>query len=340
MEASPAWLAFAASVTFGPATQRYRRLQLDRQVQRFAEPVFFSARAGRELLGIYVLDKRRLLFAGCPMTGYYRALFAVREDRRGEGIGTLLAGRAMEWIDAAARLADTPILSYGCIASDNAASLSVLTGQGGVSLGTLTSRLLYRQWPRASQRLTDLIPSATALPIGQPSSTSAVDVTRCDLPLLGFVDAGGNNDGAGAVRLAAHVGISAIAMAEAGAATQLALRVLVRPWRFARRRFDPESLTYLRISHLYVRPDCTQEAEVFLQALLARFDAHYALLVTNSGSVLESILADTGLFHDGIGRHFLPAPQRLRIMGRWHGGREEVPEPHRNLEYRLMPVDL
>ena len=91
------------SIDFGGDGLRYRRLDVQSQLERFNCPVWFHAMSEGELAGVYVLDKRNLLLHGRRLTGYYRGALAVATQWQGQGLGRQLVQSAMQWMASQAQ---------------------------------------------------------------------------------------------------------------------------------------------------------------------------------------------------------------------------------------------
>lgn len=324
--------ALAESVTFGTEGLRYHRLDVADQVRRLHAPAFVTVRARGRLLGAYALDRRRLLVDGREIDGIYRGLLCVAPAAQGRGVGRLLAVRGRDWVERRARERGAPCLSWGCIDADNHRSHALLGSEGARDAGGLGLFAHYRQWPRERVPLERLAPGRdpreAALLAATEADCALRDMTPSELPGLALVDGAG-------VRASARVAPTVYRIETMGRLRDALTRLLVMPFPFARRRFDPERFRFLRLGDIALRAGCEDDWPRFVSALLARHDAHIALAFIDPRRELHARLRGIGAFgrllHDG------KAP--LRVMARWAGAESSEPPAPSGGACALAPVD-
>lgn len=305
-------IPLAGGVVFGRGRARYRRADVAGQLQRFARPVTVRALQGGALVGCCVLDRRELQVAGAPALGVYRALLCVADAQRGQGIGRRIAQAAMTWADAQACEADRPVVSYGLIDADNAASLHVLRSVGASDVGGIAACLRYRQWPRRRREL-------------QIDASASCDIDD-DCAWRDATPNGGAQRWVDpASGIAADAVVSQLQFDTLGRFNDALVRTLVTPFPFAHRRFDPRAFRYVSLTRVQVPAHARSQWPVFLDSLLAMHGTHYALLPIDPQRPVAERL--------GLAK----ARASLRLFVRRHGG-DDRPLPHGAIG--LYPVDL
>ena len=266
---------------FGSDGLRYKRLNVDAQLQRFNDPTYFQALLYGELVGSYVLDRRSLLIRNEAVTGYYRGVLAVATQMQGRGIGKRLTETAGRWLQETA--GDTPLLSYGCIDQSNKRSLHVLKSTGALPGPSLSMYMMYRQWPRARCELVTedvvSVQACTALADEVYADCQIRDISDSNLPLLVLEDANG-------VAIAARIADNAFQITAMGTMARWGTRFLVSPFAPARKRFDPDQFRYLSLSNVLIRPGCESLLSDFVSTILARYHCHFAAVFVDPNSRL------------------------------------------------------
>lgn len=302
------WLA---SIDFGHGLSRYRRLAVEEQLGRLAEPRYWSLVDGGRRLATYMIDRRRLMLAGLPIEGCYRGMLAVDPACRGRGFGTRLVRETMRAIDAEAASRGTETLSFGCIEADNSASLATLAGAGATVAATLDTRLAYWQWPRTRLRLERL--DAADPSLAETERRSARDA-RATADLSASRLPGFRVCRSGVVALQARVAVNSLSLVGLGETTR---RVLFRAGRmfppFAK-RFDPDAFRYIRLARLHVdRGTTAADLDDFLSSLLASHDAHFAMTMLDPASRPGRLRALSR-------RRFSVKLTPHHVVTRWHPG--------------------
>ena len=146
-DASSAFAEQLANTRFGSSGLRYRRLDAERLLTRYANARYFELYRNDALIGTYVLCPQALSIGDEAVDGTYRGLLTVASEHQSSGAGRVLAREALGWLRAQA--AQAPHVTYGCIDADNERSMRLLSSLGASDLGELRSMLVYRQWTRA-----------------------------------------------------------------------------------------------------------------------------------------------------------------------------------------------
>jgi|GEM_PF-562043 len=303
------YAALVAEVTFGTEGLRYQRHNVVEQLDRFHEPVFITAHIHEELVGVYVLDKRQLLWGVTPVTGYYRSVLVVAEAWQGMRIGISLTDAAMVWIDEQSQLLNEPVLSYGCIDTTNTRSMTLLEKQGAACAGDISMFMMYRQWPTCRTQLIELTDSTEhSVLLGDThADCSWRDATPASTPILAFVDEQG-------IRISACVSLSEFGIVEMGFWATWLTRLLVKPWPPARKRFDPSRFRSVVFSQIAVRPDCEKDWADFVSAILARYEVHFGTVYANPQSNQFNQLLRKGWF----ARRLHSPTGGIRLMSKIH----------------------
>jgi len=245
---------------FGSDGLRYKRLNVDAQLQRFNDPTYFQALLDGELVGSYVLEATQM---------------------QGRGIGNRLTETAGRWLQETA--GDTPLLSYGCIDQSNKRSLHVLKSTGALPGPSLSMYMMYRQWPKTRCELltedTVSVQACTALADEVYADCQIRDISDSSLPMLVLEDANG-------VAIAARIADNAFQITAMGTMARWGTRFLVSPFAPARKRFDPDQFRYLSLSNVLIRPGCESLLSDFVSTILARYHCHFAAVFVDPNSRL------------------------------------------------------
>lgn len=270
---------FIESVVFGHSGVRYQRLDVPKQCSRFNAPTVLCLRQGSELIGTYVLDPRDCLVNNEPALGIYRGLLCVHPDHQGKGASTALIDQSIDLIKQWAQSSDLAVFSYGCIESNNTPSLRLLSNAGCDAIGHLQAQLLYRQWPKSVVELKELSAEIASESSLMDISIGLWDVTNRPSSRLALSDAEG-------VKISANAVKTGLKMQTLGAFNDAVVRWFVKPFPFARRRFNPDSFQYIALSQVYVRPGCEGDWQDYVSSIMARYGLHYVQLIGDPNSTV------------------------------------------------------
>lgn len=269
------------ATTFGSGGVQYRRLDVQSQLARFNDPVYFYAIAGHELVAAYVLDKRDLLICDKSVNGYYRGVLTVKSDFQGSGIGKRLTNTAMQWMRSQA--SESPVVSYGCIDQSNFRSMKLLQSTGATSVASLSMFMMYRQWPSVVCELDDLhasdVDELHAIAQHAYADCKIRDVTASRLPAKVLKDAKG-------IAVCARVGETRFQLSSMGRMAELSIRFLVKPFAVARKRFDPNCFRYISFNEVMIRPGCEALWPDFVSTVLAQNHIHFGAVYVDPRSQL------------------------------------------------------
>jgi GNAT superfamily N-acetyltransferase len=301
------------SVEFGSAGLRYRRKAMASALERLAPSEYLTIREQGNLIAAYTLTPTQVSLANEKLPAVYRGLLAVAPTHRRQGIGRKLVETALEHIRDAT--ADKPTFCFGLIESRNEASLKLLEDQGGKNIGSLESRLIYRQWPRPSSLLRQLdgsLANAYAESLERQHSGSALVIqAAAGLPLFGLVDGS-------QLRAAARVGAATLDLGPGGWFARFLHRHAYGRFEALGKRYNRRAFRYLTI-HDPLVTDSLGAFRDFTEALLARYDAHMALFTLDPLSETAGRLAAAGL----LGSFSRTTRQELIIMAHGLGIPEE-----------------
>ena len=303
---------------FGSQGVRYRKLAVGEHLGRFTAPAFLELRSGDRLVGTYVIEAGRLASAGIGATGWYRGLLTVNPEFQGRGLGRLVVDRTFEWLDAHASGSAEASISWGCIERNNERSLRLLQSIGAIELGTLETRLVYRQWPREQVAIDVLGADA------REEIRRAVDETYADCGLTAAIP---DEQPFYAVTresrivAGAHAAIARVDMERLGGWWDFMHDKLFRHVPPARRRFDPRNFTYLRLSNAVVLPGHEQVWKPLITTLAARFGVHMVMFAFDPRSRAHRLLQDAGVF----GRFADATRQEVAMLATsWHVDRDTL----------------
>ena len=112
-EAGEQFRRHLAEVRFGTTGVRYRRLNIEEQLERLSDAVFLELMQDDRLLGTYVLAQRTVHTPAGPAAGIYRGLLTMAEEAQGQGLGRLLAAAALDMLAERSARQDVATLSWG-----------------------------------------------------------------------------------------------------------------------------------------------------------------------------------------------------------------------------------
>lgn len=282
-------LALVQSTTFGSGNLAYQRLDVQSQLARFNAPVFFHALAEEQLVGVYVLDKRRLQLGERFVEGYYRGVLAVDAQWQGRRVGKRLTEAARLWLTN--RTLNNTVISYGCIDQDNHRSLRLLES-GGATIGSaLSMYMMYRQWPAVRcdlaamgrQHQQQLNVMADEL----YAQCRVRDVSPSKMPGYVLQDEHG-------VVVGARVADTSFRITGMSKTASWFTQLCVKPFASARRRFDPECFRYVSFTEVVMRQGCERRWTEFVSTVLARHDCHFGVVYVDPQSQLFNRLQSSG----------------------------------------------
>lgn len=313
-ERPPDFVTALAEARFGMAPPRYRRVNVDEQLDRLHDPVYFVLRRDGDAIGTYCIDRQTLQLGDTRIDAAYRGLLSVRERDQRSGLGRWLVDSALRWL----RDHHPAALCYGCVDARNERVLRLLAREGGVSLGELDFYTLYRQFPRRRvdvERIgADALGEVDALLSGL---TGGVELSDPVLP-RGVGAYHVVRDG-GEVRAGAHVSLTRLNLDRLQGVSGFVVERLMPLFPPGRRRFDPRDFAYLRLNHLYAPPRHAGAWPAFIESLLAEHGVHFAGLVLDPRGAAFATLRRAGL-PGAIARR---TAQRLRVIS---AGIETAPD--------------
>jgi len=297
------------SVVFGTSGLRYQRRQVRGQLERFNKPVFISLQSTNELVGVYVLDQRQLCFRDQPILGIYRGMLSVASDFQGRGLGKQLGHIATAWMEEIADKEGCPVLTFGFVEASNTRSNNLLKSLDHQVLGQQDVFLVYRQNPQQEIMLTPFTTTAFGVESVGLELTHADcllrDITPSSLPGFAVTDQHG-------VRVSARVAIIEIAPQSLGKTADWMVRLLVRPFAPARKRFDGRVFRFLKLTDLVLRPGCEDDWQPFVSSLLHQHNMYFASVQLATDSALLTRLQRLRAFSPWL----QPAAQQVQILGR------------------------
>ncbi|MFK8079650.1 MAG: GNAT family N-acetyltransferase [Granulosicoccus sp.] len=284
-------ISLVEATVFGSDGLRYRRLNVQSQLDRFCAPSYFHAMADNELVGVYVVDKRDLLFNGSPVRGYYRGVLAVDKTFQGMGVGKALTTSAMQWMADNAQ--GQPAISFGCIDQSNQRSLALLKTTGANVGASLSMYMMYGQWPSVRCKLDalsgELVDEARALANDLYADCAVRDVSASRLPGWICRDTYG-------IAISARVATTSFQITRMGGMAEWSTRLLVKPFAPARKRFDPDDFRYVSFSDVVIRPGCEKLWRQFVSTVLAKYQCHFGAVYVDPGSRLFTHLQKAQMF--------------------------------------------
>lgn len=284
------FVAAVAAARFGTAPPRYRRINVDAQLDRLHDPVYFTLRRGGVAIGTYCIDRQRLQLADSQLDAAYRGVLSIAEGHQRSGLGGWLVRSSLAWLRRQPGVA----LCYGCIDASNRRALGLLAREGALPLGELGVYTLYRQFPRRHMPLEKMGPDAAA-DIEALLATAAGGVELADRRLP---TGGGSYRVArqrGEIVAGAHVSVTRLELDRLTGASGFVIERLMPHFAPGRRRFDPRNFAYLRLNHLYAPAPHAGVWPRFIQTLMAEHGVHFAVLVLDARGATFATLRQAGL---------------------------------------------
>ena len=303
-DASTAFAEQLAITTFGSSGLRYRRLDTDQLLARYADARYFELYRNETLIGTYLLCPQSLSLDAEPVAGTYRGLLTIAPEHQSSGAGRVLVREALAWLRA--RAADAPHVTYGCIDAGNERSMGLLRSLGATDFGELRSMLVYRQWTRASptvETLDDAESVASALEHSQADCA-----LRPAAPRPGAYFAVRDGD---TIQAGARAELVRLDLAVSGSTWPKIYGAMIDRFPPAKRRFDPRDFRYVRLHDVIALPGSGKAWRTLLRDVLHRHEAHMAMFVLDPRRETFEALADAGLF----GRFSRSTEQRIQVVG-------------------------
>jgi len=297
------------STEFGSDGLRYRRLKVQQQLERFYRPRFFyiqseQASVQSELVGLYVIDERRLLINGQEKPGYYRAALVVAKTWQGQGLGKALTQSAMQWIDQ--QSSQQPSFTYGCIDASNRRSLAVLASQGVHPVAHLRRLMMYRQWLRQPVELAAVYDDGSDTHSSQGFSVS--DITHSSLQGFTLADKQGSI-------ISARCAETAFCITDMGVMVNGMVRCFVTPWPPARKRFDPQNFRTISFSQVVIRQGGEANWSDFVSSVLSHYRCHFGAIYLDKHDPLLARLQNT----QGLMQRLFKSTDSVCVVARYSG---------------------
>ena len=286
-EATPELIEFIESVAFGGTGLRYQRIDLERALDPLGSATYLSLEREGAVRGSYVLAEAGAELDDMPVRAVYRGLLAVDPGLRRSGHGRRLVETALGALGGEPE----PIITWGLIERENEASRRLLQSLGATEVGSVMTRLVYRQWPKASPDLVRLDGKLEQEYAGLRSSPGGglTLAAPARLPAYGLV-----RDGE--LIAAARVSRSAIDLGAGGPLARFLHRYGYSRFRAIGKRYNRRAFGWLGIHDPLVVQGQANAWREFLPALLAEHDMHMALFTLDPASDAAAMLEEAGLF--------------------------------------------
>lgn len=128
----------------------FRSLDMAEMLRELSDPSFLCLTKNDRIVAAAVRNHKQVEMAGKPYDAIHLALFAVHQDFKRQGLGSILAKVSRDYYYDLLRV---PGVLYGYIESGNEASLRLNLGLGYTDMGEVRSRLFSRSRPQASPRV-------------------------------------------------------------------------------------------------------------------------------------------------------------------------------------------
>lgn len=135
---------------WGQHGMTFRSLDMAEMLQELSDPSFLRLIKNGRTVAAAVRNRKQVEMAGTPYDAFHLALFAVHQDFKRQGLGTILAQVSRTHFFGLLR---TPGVLYGYIESGNEASLRLNLGLGYQDMGKVRPRLFSRARARPSPRV-------------------------------------------------------------------------------------------------------------------------------------------------------------------------------------------
>lgn len=294
-----------ASARFGSTAPRYRRINVDAQLDRLHDPVYFTLRRHGDAVGTYCVDRQPLQLGQRDIDAAYRGLLSIAEGHQRHGLGRWLVRSALGWLRENA----APALCYGCVDATNRRALALLAGEGAVPIGELQVFTLYRQFPR--RRIA--VDTVAAPPAGEVEAMLAASAPCIELADRTPPRGGGAYRvvrGGGEILAGAHVSMTRLDLDPLQGVAGFVVERLMPRFPPGHRRFNPRNFAYLRLNHLYAPIEHAATWPRFIESLMAGHGVHFAVLVLDPTGPTFATLRGAGL-PGALSRRFA---QRVSVL--------------------------
>jgi GNAT superfamily N-acetyltransferase len=136
---------------YGTKGPKYQHTGQELKIQSLKNPIFFTLRKQKEIIGFYCLCEREVSVGEDKYLGYYGRYLAVDENYQRNGYGKLLKKVAAEYLETHCT---SPSILYSYIEENNTRSLNISQKLGFSSITTLETVLFSRLYPKADNRVT------------------------------------------------------------------------------------------------------------------------------------------------------------------------------------------
>jgi len=303
------------STRFGSDGLQYRRADVERMLEGARGLRCFAAYDNSSLCGAYVLVLSKATLAQRDVLVAYRGLLAVDAAHQNRGVGRGLVEHAMAWAEEESERRSAPILSFGLIEEHNRHSRRLLETLGAVESRILETRLVYRQWPRPSDRLVALDEGrCKAYDEQRLAGARGLALTAASpLPAYGI-------DGDAGLLAAARVSLQEIDLGSGSRLSQFLQRHAYERFEALGRRYNRRAFRYLGIHDPLVDAKHPEAWRTLVPALLAHYRAHMALFTldpdTEDARLLNSV-GIMGLFSKATGNRLVLAARGIRCGSDW-----------------------
>lgn len=324
-QATNDWIALQEAVQWGTSGVQYQVHHLEEGLKGFKNPRFVSFREQGLLVGGMLFTEKRFSLKGQEIPAFYLGMIAINPTFQGKGIGMQLTSMVKNHLLQKIReeRKGKGIL-YAFVENKNERSLNILHKSGYRVLGQFRARIFGRTFTRKDPRVFLARPEQkvelASLLSKQYADHALVDFSTLfnfggqDHPLKYFLLMEKGKILAGASIFPQTWTFTHIPGIEGILATHILPHIPI-----LKRLFNPHYHHFLRIGHIYIRPNYEKEFFQLMTALIHREGTHSAILEFDEQCPVYQRMNSQGKFGllDSLNH------TKVSIMGFFEGFSEE-----------------
>lgn len=287
--ASADFLRCITETRFVSGQREYRRTDVSSQLKRFQNAQFFTLQHDDHVVGTYLIDEQRLLWAGSSVRGFYRGLLSIDPAHRGTGLGASLVRESLDHVRQQLPQDGMPAWVWSSIAATNVAARQLNRRLGHQEIGSLQTKLEYQQFLRHKKQpllidtLDESIDAAWQRTFGDAQVRSGATPTDGWLGIRRGRDI-----------LACRQHVTTLDLTPLPGLFGWVDRYLMPMFPPGRRRFDPTRFRYVTVTDLVTEHDGVSLWRSLRNALMTRHDTHFVNRVSAAENLTGDLIISAG----------------------------------------------
>lgn len=287
--ASAGFLKRITETRFVSGQREYRRTDVGSQLRRFKNAKFFTLQHDKQVVGTYLTDEHRLLWAGSSVRGFYRGLLSIDPAHRGTGLGARLVRESLNHVRQQLPQDGMPAWAWSSIAATNVAARQLNRRLGHLEIGSLQTSLEYQQFLRHKKQpllfdtLDESIDAAWQRAFGD------AQVRAETTPTEGWLGIRHGRD-----MLACRQQVTTLDLTPLPGLFGWVDRYLMPMFPPGRRRFDPTLFRYVTVTDLVTEGDGRSLWGSLRNALMTRHNTHFINRVSAAANLTGDLIISAG----------------------------------------------